>query len=169
MKPGELVGENNFYIIKEITDDSVVLLKDNDEIEVSKELVKLFSTTDVFESKISTKSNLSNLIQDNKFTPIIVNYNKQIKVEDVKVRLAGLYANEHGRLLSKQSYLEEVDKAAKALIKGEERTLKGYCFGSDEFGRFKFYEVLEDGSKQIRLVDPRTTNWAVIKNTKYIV
>ena len=49
---------------------------------------------------------------------------------------------------------------------GEERTMIGRHYGvTDEFGRLRFTAMEKDGG--LRLVDPRTVEWAIIDNIKY--
>jgi hypothetical protein len=49
---------------------------------------------------------------------------------------------------------------------GEERTMIGRHYGvSDEFGRLRFTAMEKDGG--LRLIDPRTVEWAVIDGVKY--
>jgi hypothetical protein len=61
-------------------------------------------------------------------------------------------------------------RALSALLKdavaGEERTMIGRHYGvSDEFGRLRFTAMEKDGG--LRLIDPRTVEWAIIDNVKY--
>lgn len=49
---------------------------------------------------------------------------------------------------------------------GEERTMIGRHYGtSDEFGRLQFTAMEKDGG--LRLIDPRTVEWAIIDGVKY--
>ena len=61
-------------------------------------------------------------------------------------------------------------RALSALLKtataGEERTMVGRHYGvSDEFGRLRFTAMEKNGG--LRLIDPRTVEWAIIDNVKY--
>lgn len=49
---------------------------------------------------------------------------------------------------------------------GEERTMIGRHYGtSDDFGRLQFTAMEKDGG--LRLIDPRTVEWAIIDGVKY--
>lgn len=56
--------------------------------------------------------------------------------------------------------------ALKNATAGEERTMVGRHYGaSDEFGRLQFTAMESGGG--LRLIDPRTVEWAVIDNVRY--
>jgi len=61
-------------------------------------------------------------------------------------------------------------RALSSLLKGatagEERTMIGRHYGTtDDFGRLQFTAMEKDGG--LRLIDPRTVEWAIIDNVKY--
>ena len=56
--------------------------------------------------------------------------------------------------------------ALKNITSGEERTMVGRHYGtSDEFGRLQFTAMETGGG--LRLIDPRTVEWAIIENVRY--
>lgn len=58
--------------------------------------------------------------------------------------------------------------ALKKATAGEERTMVGRHYGSaDEFGRLQFTAMESGGG--LRLIDPRTVEWAIIDNVKYVL
>lgn len=61
---------------------------------------------------------------------------------------------------------------AKDLMKGERRELTGYMLGVEEStGRFKVIDLKAEGVGRARerQVDPRTLEWVVLRNIKYVV
>lgn len=63
-----------------------------------------------------------------------------------------------------------IKKAVKKGIEGEERILTGYHNGSqDSFGRVNVIDMDIITGHNMRLADPRSLNWLILKGTKYIV
>lgn len=94
---------------------------------------------------------------------ITVNFNKQAKhtdlVDQVHEWLTG-DAPKNKRALSKE---------LKTVTAGPERTMTGRHFGTtDDRGRIQFLDV-ENANKGMKLVDPRSVNWAIIEGVKYVV
>lgn len=127
-----------------------------------------------------TRTELADIFISHPRMVMTVNYNKQLKVEDVNKALYGLYANKDGKLLSETIYKSKVRKITKEMIVGEERTMVGrHEAAIDDFGRMHFtdVEVARDEKKfakdgydsRHRLVDPRTINWMIVANTTYVV
>lgn len=62
--------------------------------------------------------------------------------------------------------LRKLSTMLKEATAGEERTMIGRHYGvSDEFGRLRFTAMEKDGG--LRLIDPRTVEWAIIDGVKY--
>jgi len=104
-----------------------------------------------------------------------VNFNKQIKEKDLNTQYFELYANKGGKLLSQTEYEKSVKSITKTAIKGEERTIVGrHESHTNDFGRMHFTDVeanwdkSKDYDTRHRLVDPRTLNWMIVNNVKYI-
>lgn len=105
----------------------------------------------------------------------VVNYNKQVKSEEVLKTICELYPNKGGVIKSEKDFTAAVKAELGRLVIGEERTLIGYHTGStDDFGRFRVIDleqpkdVSDSGyDKRFRLVDPRTLNWLIVNNIKY--
>jgi len=91
-----------------------------------------------------------------------VNFNKQPKWEDAFDAVAN-----KGKLKSN----DEIKKALKAEMKGEERTLVGYTVSRDvSLGRSMVVDLeQENKDDRIRQVDHRTLNWFICKGVKYSV
>jgi len=61
-----------------------------------------------------------------------------------------------------------LSKLLKETTAGEERTMVGRHYGtSDDFGRLQFTAMEAGGG--LRLIDPRTVEWAIIDNVKYML
>ena len=52
------------------------------------------------------------------------------------------------------------------LLTPEERIMKGVHYGLDEHGRYKFLDM---EINEMRVVDPRTIKYLILKNTKYLI
>lgn len=65
----------------------------------------------------------------------------------------------------KQLTSRTLSKRLKTATAGEERTMVGRHYGTgDEFGRLHFVDMEKGG---LKLVDPRTVDWAIIDNVEY--
>ena len=105
---------------------------------------------------------------------ITVNFNKKINEKEYIEKLVNLYPNNNGKLKSKKQYESDIKDATKSLLAGEERTMIGRHYGRYKSERILFIdmELENDASKdydtRIRLVDPRTLNWMICDNVRYI-
>ena len=108
---------------------------------------------------------LSDILLNNSSIVMTVSFNKKVN-EDSAIKL----------LINSTIDTEASAKLfAKIILKGEERIIIGRHYHHvDEFGRVQFIdmELEKDKSKdydtRLRKVDPRTINWIIINNTKYI-
>jgi len=168
LKKGNVLSETQFYVVKEINKDEAILLNDtNEEITVSRDYVdKLLNSANDFakEEKI-TKTLAAELLLNNPNIALTVNFNKQVKPEDVEKEILDAYANNTPSALP-----AAVKKAVKSAINGVERTMVGrHNGGVNEFGRINFVDMEEKGPNKTRQVDPRTINWLIVKGIKYVV
>ncbi len=103
-----------------------------------------------------------------------VNFNKKIDEKEYIEKLTELYPNNNGKLKSKKQYESDIKDATKSLLTGRERTMIGRHYGAYQSERIVFIdmELENDDSKdydtRIRLVDPRTLNWFICDNIKYV-
>ncbi len=163
LKKNEVLSETQYYTVEKVSGDKVQLRNDNGEpIVVDSKYVEncLNSGVQYSSEKKVSRTELAQLFIGNPLIAMTVNYNKQLDVNDVIDNLV------------KSTNKTEI----KALLKGEERTMVGRHFGEiTDLGRVQFIdmEVPKDTSKgydnRLRQVDPRTINFLVLKNTKYIV
>lgn len=178
LKTGEKLSETQYYQVEKIVGDKVQLKNDFDEaIVVTKDYVeKCLVSAEQFDSeKKMSRTDIVNLFLSSPNVVLTVNYNKQIKEDEVKRQLCDLYPNKGGKLLSEADFTKRVNECLTAALVGEERTMTGRHYGQkDEFGRIRFIDMeqVKDTSKDYdtrqRLVDPRTINWLIVKGIKYI-
>ena len=135
----------------------------------------LFSANQFSATKKVSRTELVRVMENAKDTVFMVNFNKQPNEESVKHILESTSLADFGDDTKRK-------KLAKDLMLGEERTLIGYLLdGEPKLGRsqvvdleehfenFNRKKAKEDVKHTKRLVDHRTINWLVLKNTKYIV
>ncbi len=172
------LSETQYYTVNKIQGNKVQLVNDfGEKIVVDDKYVEkcLVSSDEFTEEKTMSRTDITNLFLSSTNTALTVNYNKQVNETEVKKKLHALYPNK-GHIMSETDFKKEVDKALKVALEGEERTMVGRHYGSqDEFGRIRFIDMEQekDNSKEYdtrqRLVDPRTLNWMILKGVKYIV
>lgn len=173
LQEGEVLSETQYYKVVRKKDDKVQLQNDSGElIIVDKEYVNgcLDSGEQFKEERIVNRTEITNILLSNPYTAMTVNYNKKVDEKEVLKQLMETHQN---------TAPKDVEKTFKATLKkaleGEERKIVGRHSGNqDEFGRIQFVDMniekKESGyDNRVRLVDPRTTNWIIVKNVKYRV
>lgn len=173
------LSETQFYTVEQIKGDKVQLKNDlNEMIVVDAAYVEkcLVASDQIDTEKIMSRTDITNLFLSSPNVVLTVNYNKQVKEDDVKKQLHNLYPNKGGKILSEADFKSKVNAALSGALIGEERTMVGRHYGSqDEFGRVRFIDMNEtnDPTKEYdtrqRLVDPRTINYAILRGIKYKV
>lgn len=176
---GTKLSETQFYTVEKVQGDKVQLRNDYDEPIVvdSNYAEKCLVSADQFDSeKVMSRTDITNLFLASTSTALTVNYNKQVKEDEVKKQLYDLYPNKGGKILSEADFKKKVAAALSGALTGEERTMVGRHYGSqDEFGRVRFIDMEEvkdpkkDYDTRQRLVDPRTINWVILRGVKYVV
>jgi hypothetical protein len=176
LKVGEVLSETQFYTVDKTSGKRVQLTNDlGEKIVVDNKYAEscLTSSQQYDESKVVTRTVMADLFISSTRIAITVNFNKQIKPADVKKALHSLYPNKGG-IVSQAQFKKDVNKAVD--LKGEERTMVGRHYGGvDEFGRVSFVDMKAvrkagaDYDTRLRLVDPRTLNWAIINGIKYTI
>ena len=175
------LSETQFYTVKNVdnSNGSVEVLNDTgEEITLSKEYVEnlLVSSDQVTETKKMSRTDITNLFLTSTNVICTVNFNKKVDEKDVLATLNALYPNKGGKILSEKDYQKKVKESLKSALVGEERTMVGRHYGSqDEFGRIRFIDMDEkrdtakDYDNRQRLIDPRTINWVILRGIKYEV
>ena len=179
LKAGSKLSETQYYNVEKVDNSNVYLKNDLGEgiVVDASYAEKCLVSADQFDTeKVMSKTDIANLFLASTNIVLTVNYNKQVKEEDVKKQLYALYPNKGGKILSEADFKKKIASAISDVLVGEERTMVGRHYGSqDEFGRVRFIDMEEtrDTSKDYdtrqRLVDPRTINWLILKGVKYKV
>lgn len=179
LNPKTKLSETQFYSVEKVQGNKVQLRNDYGEsIVVDDQYVEkcLVASDEVEGTKQMSRTDLTNLFLASTNVVMTVNYNKQVKEDEVKKQLHSLYPNKGGKILSESDFKKQVNAALSGALVGEERTMVGRHYGSqDEFGRVRFIDMEADkGTKpdydgRNRLVDPRTLNWLILRGIKYVV
>ena len=179
---GEILSETSYYTVKKVNDDisignvgAILLDGNNNEIEIGKDyLENIISSAEQFTSEEK------------------VNQTELIKTILTNARIAtSIYFKKQDKKKTKKAYLNEIEIQAEAVredflnsgmsavikalsdpiskvIPGEMRLIKGYHHGTqDERGRITFVDMEDDN--MVKAVDPRTIEYAIINNVKYIL
>lgn len=171
---GECLSETQYYTVDKIVGDKVQLSTDNGgKVVVDSKYVEsyLISATQYDKEEKVSRTALAENIMSHPRVVMTVNYNKQVKEADVVERLEKEIASSSKTILKTR-----LKAVVKSVLDGEERTLVGRHSNSlDAGGRIQFVDmqIEKDDSKsydpRMRLVDPRTLNWAIINGVKYVV
>lgn len=171
---GAVMSETQYYRVDKIQGNKVQLTNQNDEqIVVDADYVEqCLTSADYFtETKKVNKTEASNILINNPFKAITVSFNKQVKVGEVLDKIMKAYETSTFKTMS-----NSVSEALKLAFDGEERTIRGYHNGGvNEFGRVNMIDmdIEKDSTKsydvRFRQVDPRTINFIIVDNIKYII
>ena len=171
---GEVLSESQFYTVEKVVGSKVQLKNDTGEsIVVNDDYVnnQLSSAAQFETTEKLNKTDLAQLFIDNARVAMTVNFNKQVKPEDVTEGVVQIY-DELGMGMTKADFKKKVKSALS--IKGEERTMVGRHYGStDVNGRIHFIDMEQPKTAgktydtRQRLVDPRTINYVIVGNVKY--
>jgi hypothetical protein len=174
LKEGSILSESQYYKVQKISGDRVQLATESGEpVVVDSKYVESFlmSAHDFKEEKKITKTEMAEVFLSHPRVAMTVCFNKQVKEADVVKEIMTAYEG---------TAPKEAEKAMKAAVKkglnGEERVMIGrHHGGTDDFGRIHFVDMeQEKGTKaefdgRSRLVDPRTLNWVIVNNVKYLI
>jgi hypothetical protein len=174
LKVGDKLSESQYYTVVKISSDRVQLKNDLDEdIVVGGSYVEkcLIAADQFTETKKVSKTEAAQIFLSSPSVAMTVNFNKQVKEADVVKELMEAYEGSTVKTME-----QAIKKSVKSALAGEERTMVGRHEGSvDEFGRIHFTDMEiektpgKDFDSRHRLVDPRTINWLIVRNVKYIV
>lgn len=174
LKTGEILSETQYYKVAKIVGNNVQLTNDfGEDIIVDAGYVdKCLTSASQFltEEKI-TKTELTELFLANPYTAMSLSFNKQVKDTDVIKEIMAAYETSTPKQMT-----DAVKKAVKRGLSGEERIIVGRHTGSqDPFGRINFTDMNiekidgKDYDLRLRLVDPRTLNWLILRGVRYTV
>ena len=174
LKVLEVLSETQYYSVVKIKGDKVQLSTDNGEnIVVDAKYVDSFlsSAAQFTKEEKITRTELAAVVMSHPRTAMTVCYNKQVKEADVVKEIEETYISS-----TPKEFSTKLKKAIKQAMNGVERVMVGRHYaGVDAGGRIQFIDMAEkkDPSKdydtRIRLVDPRTLQYAIVGDVKYIV
>lgn len=131
------------------------------------QLKSMYSADYFQEETLTTRTNISQILKGVGQNIFTVNFNKRVKDQDIFDRLQEIDL----AAVSDQ----ELKVVIRESLKGEERTLIGYCLNPnqrDDFGRIKVQDLelqFQGTPSAFRLIDTRTINWLIYNETKYTV
>jgi hypothetical protein len=175
LKVGEVLSETQFYVVEKLVGENVQVKPDSGEsIILDKKYAEQFltSASQILDADVKiTKTEAAAKFIGNPNVAMTVNFNKQVKEADLVKEIQDAYDSS-----TPKEFSERLKKGVKKGMNGEERTMIGRHFGSvDDFGRVQFIdmEISKGANKnydeRLRLVDPRTINWFILRGVKYIV
>lgn len=169
IKQGDVFSELQFYTVQERYGNRIDL-KNTDGIllTVDADYVKkcLSSADQCTELKKVTKTELAQRFLDSPRVAMTVNFNKKLDKKKVSEQVASTYDK-----LTLGMTLEDFKEKIMSIInlEGEPRTMVGRHYGhTDTNGRVGFTDMTITKGSQYRLVDPRTINYLIVNNIKYI-
>lgn len=174
LKPGTKLSESQYYSVEKIVGDKVQLKNGlGQNIVVDRGYVEdcLISGDQFSREERVTKTDVAKLFLENPNVVFTVSFNKQVKELDVVKEIMVSYESSTPKQMG-----DAVKKSVKKALNGVERVLTGYHTGiQDDFGRISAIDmnIEKDPSKDyntaLRLVDPRSINWLILKGIKYVV
>lgn len=176
LKKGEILSETSYFIVENVTNiDAELSDSHGNNISIGKEyLEKLLHSADQFidEKKVS-QTELLEVIATNPNKAMSIYFKKADKKKTIKAfkeeKEDKIKEIQNASLNNATKLLEElIDNPILKVIPGEMRLIKGYYTGSqDERGRYSFADM-EDKKGLLKQVDPRTVEYVIVGNTKWI-
>jgi len=173
IKIGEVFSESQHMVVTDIKPDLLTLKPDRgEEFTVNRMYAENFLTSGEQSEteQVINKTQAAELFTSSPYVVMTVNYQKQTKAADVEKEILEAYETS-----TPKEFSAAVKKAVKTGLQGTERTIVGYHFGKlDGFGRMNFIDMKlprlkADYDDRQRLVDPRTINYIILRDVKYIV
>lgn len=173
LKKGQILSETSFFIVDKIVGDQAQFQAENGEPVILNEgyINSFLVSGDLFTKEEQvTRTEMADIMVSNARVAMTVNFNKQVKPEDIQKEIQEAYENS-----TPKDFSTKMKAAVKKGLSGEERTMRGRHYGNiNEFGRLQFIdmeEVRKPGAYDNRLkqVDPRTLNWMIVNDTKYTI
>lgn len=167
-------SEVQYYSVNKIVGTQVELENAQGEsIVVDKAYVEncLISADQFTKEETVNKTTATEIFTSNPGVVMTISFQKQTKEADVVAEITEAYENS-----TPKEFAAKLKKAVKTGLNGIERVLVGYHNGiQDSFGRYSAIDmdIAKDSTKnynvQLRLIDPRTINFLIVKGIKYIV
>lgn len=174
LKEGEILSEQQFYVVAKKTGTQVQLTNDHGEnIVVDAKYVDqcLTSAAQAISEEKLTRTELAAKFLANPNIAMSMSFNKKVKEVDLVAEIMTSYEGS-----TPSAFKTGLKKTIKKGMSGEERIIEGRHYGEmNEFGRVNFVDMKQtkkDGAAydtRLRQVDPRTINWMILKGIKYTV
>ncbi len=174
LKPGQVLSETAFYKVEKVVGNEAQFQAENgDSVILNEGYVNSFllSGDNYSKEEAVTRTEMSDILLRNPFRAMTVNFNKQVKETDIIKEIQDAHDNS-----TPKEFTAKMKAAIKRSMAGEERTMVGRHFGSqDEFGRVQFVDMgidrdfSKDYDTRQRLMDTRTLNWMVVNDIKYTI
>jgi len=173
IKVGEYLAEIQYYQVVKVNPKTIKVVSDKGvESNIDKDLVlDMYSASQYQIEKYITRTEVNNILANIGQQIFTINFNKQVKQDDIKNKLLTAIKDEEGNPLTYEQIEKNLKTISKELNKGEERTLIGYLLEiNNEMGRSSAIDLeIERGQNRLRQIDHRTINYLIFKNTKYLV
>lgn len=159
---GDFLSEIQYYRVKRKDRNGALLTNERGlDIKVSPTIIEegMFSAQQAQEEIAITRTEMIAILKDAGETVFTVNFHKQPKAKDLMA------------IFNDPSKQVKTQVAMTNLIKGEERTMIGYLRGLDAngTGRFSVKDLEDTKNDYPKQVDPRTLNWIILRNIKYVL
>lgn len=174
---GEILSETSYFTVKEVKSQSTSVTDSNgNELEIGNSYIeKVLNSADQFDNTIELNQTevIAKFIESSRVATS-VHFRKADKPKTKKAFNAEKVSKREEIMLAPTSKVPALldnlmDNPILDYIPGEMRTMKGYHEGSiDDRGRVQFKDM-EDPKGFMKQVDPRTIQWIIVNNTKYIV
>jgi hypothetical protein len=174
LKKGTVLSETQYYTVEQTEGIYVHLKTDNGEdITVNADYINNHvNVADQYDTEeIKSRTEVIQIFLAHPYTAMTVNFNKKVDPKEVAKEIEEAYLNSTPRDAS-----TKMRQALNRALEGTERTMIGRHHGHhDEFGRVSFVDMQiarntsANTDTRLRLVDPRTINWLIVKGVKYKV
>jgi hypothetical protein len=172
---GKIYSMTNYFVVKEVNGQEVILTNQNGQnlrSNVTTVNQAMQSADQHSDEKKLNQTDLINIVLNNPRTAMSIYFQKANKnktkkayneemnnwAEKVKISLVNTGIAGSMKLL---------EAKPDTIIPGEMRLIKGYYTGSqDERGRLQFVDM--EDSNIVKAVDPRTMEYVIVNNVKYI-
>lgn len=174
MNVGDRLFEVQYYEVVEIDLDRKEAVLRNErgyELEVTHDVIEegMYTANQFVNEERVSRTQLVEILENAKDTIFTVSFHKQPKEKEVLDEALAVLREEAGEV-DKKTLEKHLGAAIRRSINGEERTLVGYLLQTEpKMGRSQVIDLEAPiTGHRIRLVDHRSINWMIIKNTKYI-
>lgn len=170
LQVGEVLSESQYYKVEKVQGNKVQLAtEEGSSIVVDSGYVdKMLQSATQFETteKI-TRTEMAELFVSNSRIAMTVMFNKQLAPKAVTDAISGIYS-QLGLGMTQADFTKRVKGVVN--LKGDERVMTGRHYGGvDVNGRVSFVDMNVQSGNPNRLVDPRTINYLIVNNVKYLI